>query len=176
MVTRFQDVRADILATPELQALLLQLPAAVIIAEAPSGRIVAANASADRIWGGALPKPDSIEEYNLHFTGYRPNGRPYGSADWPLARALRDGEVVTGEEIEFRPASGARRILDVSAAPWRDDSGEIRAAIAIFHDVTELRQEERRRDFLMGRTRCGGSMTRSRSWRSRRRPRARSSA
>src|SRR5919109_1048217 len=88
MVTRFQDIPADILATPELQALLLQLPAGVIIAEAPSGRIVAANAGAERIWNGGLPKPESITDYSIHFSGYRPNGRPYGSEEWPLARAL----------------------------------------------------------------------------------------
>jgi PAS domain S-box-containing protein len=152
MVTRFQDIPADILATPELQALLLQLPAGVVVAEAPSGRIVAANAGAERIWHGGMPKPDSVREYSRHFTGYGPNGRPYGSDEWPLARAVLHGEVVTGEEIEFRLPSGARRVLEVSAAPARDESGEIRAAIAIFHDVTEQRQEERRRDFLMGLT------------------------
>jgi PAS domain S-box-containing protein len=152
MVTGFQDLPEGILATPELQALLLQLPTAVIVAEAPSGRIVAANGEADRIWGGALPRPDTIAEYSLHFTGYRPNGRQYGSAEWPLARAILDGEIVTGEEIEFRLASGARRVLEVSAAPGRDESGEIRAGVAIFRDVTEQRQEGRRRDFLVGLT------------------------
>ena len=149
MVTRFQDIPADILATPELQALLLQLPAGVIIAEAPSGRIVAANAGAERIWNGGLPKPESITDYSIHFSGYRPNGRPYGSEEWPLARALLHGEVVAGEEIEFRLPSGAQRILHVSAAPARDETGDIRAAIAIFYDVTEQRQEERRREFLV---------------------------
>src|SRR5688500_3907342 len=151
MVTRFQDIPADILASPELQALLLQLPAGVIVAEAPSGQFLAVNAGAERIWQGALPKPESIADYSRLFPGYRPNGRPYGPEEWPLTRALQ-GEVVTGEEIEFRLGSGARRILQVSAAPARDDAGEIRVAIAIFHDITEQRQEERRRDFLMGLT------------------------
>src|SRR5688500_13803162 len=107
MVTRFQDIPADILASPELQALLLQLPAGVIVAEAPSGRFVAVNDGAERIWQGTLPIPESVADYSRVFTGVRPNGRPYGSDEWPLARALH-GEVVTGEEIEFRLGSGAR--------------------------------------------------------------------
>src|SRR5690606_30554233 len=92
---------------------------------------------------------DSIDEYSLVFTGFRPSGREYLPDEWPLARAIHHGEVVTDEEIEFLFPSGDRRIMLVSATPIVDGDGVVSRAVALFHDVTEQRQDERRREFLM---------------------------
>src|SRR5690606_8327561 len=83
------------------------------------------------------------------FVGFRPSGRQYEADEWPLVRAMQQGEVVSDEEIEMLLASGARRILLVSATPIRDDQGRVVRALALFHDVTEQRQEERRRELLV---------------------------
>jgi PAS domain S-box-containing protein len=149
MATRFEELTLPQPDSKEIDAFLRQLPIGAIIVEAPSGRFLSANARADQLWRGELPWARGIDEYSTLFAGHRPNGHEYMAEEWPLARAVLHGEVVTDEEIEFRLATGDRRIMLVSATPLMDTEGAIRRAIVVFHDITEQRQEERRREFLM---------------------------
>src|SRR5439155_6748927 len=87
------------------QAVLEQMPAGVAIAEAPSGKLVLANAQLARIWRVDAIAPNDIGEYG-QYEGYRPDGRRYEPEDWPLARSIRSGEVITSEEIRIRRADG----------------------------------------------------------------------
>jgi PAS domain S-box-containing protein len=149
LATRSHDIRIHSATPTELESMLDQLPVCAVLAEAPSGRILFANPRARHVWGGGLPFAGSIEEYADAYVGYRSNGRQYASDEWPLARALQDGEVVTDEEIELRLDSGERRIMLVSATPIRDEIGGTTHAVMLFNDITEMRHEERRREFLM---------------------------
>ncbi|CAN5683141.1 hypothetical protein BH23GEM10_BH23GEM10_02730 [soil metagenome] len=150
MATRIRDLSASLPASPhEIDSLLRHLPVGAMMAEAPTGRIVAANQRALDLWGGTMPHADSISEYSSAFIGFRPDGRQYASDEWPMARALRHGECVTDEEIEFQLETGERRIILVSAAPVHDEDASVTCAIAVLHDITEARQEEGRREFLM---------------------------
>jgi signal transduction histidine kinase len=149
MATDFRDIGRTLAVAGDVDAVLRQLPVGVLIAEAPGGRFVSVNERAEQIWGGELPWPTSIDEYSVLFTGHRSNGREYLSEEWPLARAVLHGEVVTDEEIEFRMPGGERRTMRMSAAPVLDADGTVLRAIALFHDITEQRQEERRRDFMI---------------------------
>jgi PAS domain S-box-containing protein len=119
-----------------------------VVAEAPSGRVLFANARAESLFRGPMALPQRVEEYSDTYTGYHASGRQYAPDEWPLARALALGQVTTDEEIEFRLSSGERRIMLVSAAPIYHGNDIIRA-VSLFQDVTEQRQEERRREFLM---------------------------
>jgi signal transduction histidine kinase len=148
MASRIDDAALTLTSTSDLEALLRHLPVGVVVAEAPSGRFLAVNPRADQLWAGAMPVAGSIDEYSKLFVGFRPSGRQYAPDEWPLARAALHGEVVTDEEIEFRLPSGERRIMLVSAAPVREDDEVVRA-VALFHDVTEQRLEERRREFQL---------------------------
>ncbi|MBW3609201.1 MAG: histidine kinase, partial [Actinobacteria bacterium] len=72
------------------------MPSGVVLAEAPSGRVILSNEQFETIWrrpplpsGGAI----AFEEV----PGRHPDGRPYTAEDWPLARSLA-GETVISEE------------------------------------------------------------------------------
>ncbi|MBR9989164.1 MAG: PAS domain-containing protein, partial [Gemmatimonadetes bacterium] len=149
MATRIPDMPLTSADPAAIDAIVSQLPVAVLVAEAPGGRVVMVNARAEQLWQGDVPRAESIEAYSSAYIGFRPSGGQYGSEEWPLARAIRHGEVVTDEEIELRLPSGERRIMLVSATPIVDDEGTVSRAISLLHDVTEQRVEERRRDFLM---------------------------
>jgi signal transduction histidine kinase len=148
MATRVTDAALIVQTNPDIEAILRHLPVAAVIAEAPSGRFIAVNRQADQLWPGGMPHAQDIDDYG-GFVGYRPNGRQYAADEWPLARAILHGESVADEEIEMQFASGERRILLVSAAPIFDASDEIVRGIALFQDITEQRQEDQRRAFLM---------------------------
>lgn len=130
-----------------LQAMMEQMPAGVILAEAPSGTLVAINRRAVEILG-PVPLSGSVEEYSRDFRGCHPDGRPLAPGDWPLARAIRRGERVADQEIHMRPAGGAGRVVVASAAPVRDAAGTVVAGVLAFHDVTEQRRREETDRFL----------------------------
>jgi signal transduction histidine kinase len=148
---RARDDAVDLLAQlfderARLQAVVHQMPAGVVIAEAPSGKVVVANASAEKLMGPAIGAegPAAHEGY----TGFRPDGREYDPDEWPLARSIRTGEPVAAEEISVVRRDGSLVTISLSATPIRARSGTVIAAVAIFHDITERKRAEERDRFL----------------------------
>ncbi len=112
------------------------MPAGVVIAQAPSGRLLMGNEQVSRIWRLPFFPARFIEQYR-QYTGFHPDGRSYEPHDWPLARSITHGEVVVAEKIEFQRGDGTRGVISVSSAPVRDATGRIVAGVAVFWDVTE---------------------------------------
>jgi PAS domain S-box-containing protein len=119
-----------------LETLLRHVPAGVMISEAPSGRLLFGNERMEQIIGHSIVSPNSVAEYAV-WRGFHPDGRPYEPHEWPLARAVTTGEVVSCEEIHIERLDGGRLVLLVSAAPIRDRHGNILAGIVIDQDITE---------------------------------------
>lgn len=124
-----------------LQAVIQQVPAGLIIAEAPSGRFVIQNDRVEGMLHRAYRPSDSIDEYN-QYAGFRPDGRPYAADEWPLARSIRTGETVTEEEIELRWPDGSHAWLSLSSTPIRNATGIITSGILIFQDITDRKRRE----------------------------------
>ena len=75
-------------------------------------------------------------------------GRPFPAEESPPARALR-GEVVQNVIMVLHRPDGRALWALVSAAPVRTPDGALLGAVAVFHDVTALRElEEQREDIL----------------------------
>ncbi|HEY7063735.1 MAG TPA: ATP-binding protein [Chloroflexota bacterium] len=129
------------------RAVLHQMPAGVAIAEAPTGRLLLGNERLDALLGHTFALGEDVQGY-AHQALTRPGGEPYPSDDLPLARALRDGEVVQGEEIEAHRPDGSRGTLQVSAAPVRDRQGRIVAGVVTCEDVTWRKRAEAAQRFL----------------------------
>ena len=124
-----------------LATVLDNIPVGVVLAEVPSGRITFRNRSVEQL-RGSEDLPGGELAGNPGLTGLHSDGRPYTAAEWPLARAVTQGETVSGEEIEVIREDGTRAILSVNAAPIRDGTGIIVAAVSSFHDVTHRRRVE----------------------------------
>ncbi|MFQ4146971.1 PAS domain S-box protein [Chlorogloeopsis sp. ULAP02] len=124
-----------------LEGVLQQMPAGLLVAEAPSGRLLLKNEQVQQILGYDLPLVEGFEEYN-HFQHYllHPNGRAYQNEEKPLVRSLSTGEVVTNEEIELVCADGARKTILADSCPLRNHQGEIVAALLTFYDITKRKQ------------------------------------
>ncbi|MFO7273039.1 MAG: GAF domain-containing protein [Sphaerobacter thermophilus] len=132
-----------------LETVLQQMPAGVILADAPSGQLILANAEAERIWRLPFQSGGSVQEWET--IGYRalhPDGTRYRPEEWPLARALKDGTTVSGEEIDIIRGDGSRGSIRVDAAPVRDRDGRIVAGVVSFVDITERRRAEERERYL----------------------------
>lgn len=122
-----------------LDSVLRQMPAGLIIAEAPSGRLILGNQRVERIWRHAFIAVDDVKGY-VNYKSFHADGRPYAASEWPLARSIEKGETVVDEEIEIQRGDGTRSWLSVNSAPIYDSQARIVAAVTAFYDVTEHRQ------------------------------------
>jgi PAS domain S-box-containing protein len=126
-----------------LDSVLAQAPVGVIVAEAPSSRILLYNAASERILGHpALPASD-VSHY-VRYGGLRADGTPLAAEEYPTARALLHGEHVRGELMRYRRGNGEETMLEISAAPVRGPDGGISASVCVFADVTERQRAEQR--------------------------------
>lgn len=126
-----------------LKAIVENIPAGVILAEAPSGRIVAVNPQVEQILGRPMILSQDIEAYPEWLT-YEVNDRPVEGHESVLARTLH-GEVVAGREILFHRGDGRKAWIRVSGAPIRDASGKIVGGVDL---ITDIDEEMRAREAL----------------------------
>ncbi|AFZ21291.1 PAS domain-containing protein [Allocoleopsis franciscana] len=126
------------------EAVLRQMPAGVIIADAASGTLVLANEQAKQIVGYDYEESLELEEYVpiTPFEAFSSDGRVYAPHEYPLARSLQTGEVVTSEEMALHRDDGSRIFININSAPILDSQGQIVAAVVIFKDVTDYKQVE----------------------------------
>src|SRR5829696_4620187 len=129
-----------------LEEALRRMPAAAVVAEAPSGKIILINERARRMlernagWSG-LPEPEGIGDFG-DLKMFRPDGRPVEMEEWPLVRSIRSGEKVRDEEQSYLLADGSRLTIRSDSSPIHDDEGRIVAGILIVRDVTERKRSE----------------------------------
>ncbi|MCS5636550.1 MAG: PAS domain S-box protein, partial [Myxococcota bacterium] len=100
-----------------------------------SGRISYANPTAARILGHdeADLRGESVERFF---------GAPDGTASL-VARALQEGVHSKGSELMLGLKGGRAIPIGISCTPLTDDQGGIRGAVAIFQDLTEIKELQR---------------------------------
>ena len=125
-----------------LEVILQRMPAGVAIAAAPSGKMTLYNEEMVRIWRHPFASADDVAAW-VAGRGFHPDGRAVSPEEWPLARALSTGVPQSDQEFEIVRGDGEHGIVSIGAAPIRDRSGQVAAAVMVIHDVTEHRQLER---------------------------------
>jgi PAS domain S-box-containing protein len=128
----------------QFEAVLRQMPAGVLIADAASNKLVLANEQAKQIVGYDYEETLELEDYVpvTPFEAFRPNGQLYAPDEYPLARSLRTGEVITSEEMELHQEEGHTTVIAVNSTPILDKQAQILAAVAVFQDITDRKQTE----------------------------------
>jgi two-component system CheB/CheR fusion protein len=132
-------------AQARLQAVIEQMPTAVLLIETPSGKFLLGNRRAADLFEQPYPLPFVGQDWSTIAAvvrGTHPDGRPFERSDWPLARTLASGETIMDEELQFTRVDGSRVVLSMNASPIRDASQRMVAAVAAFWDITERKQAE----------------------------------
>ncbi|EGK86501.1 PAS domain S-box protein [Microcoleus vaginatus PCC 9802] len=126
------------------EAVLRQMPAGVMIADAASGKLVLANEQTKQIVGYGYEQLLEIEDYAPIVPSeiFHLDGQLYSPHEYPLVRSLKTGEVVTNEEIEIHRNDGRCIFVNVNSAPILDNQGQIVAAVVVFQDVSERKRVE----------------------------------
>jgi len=127
-----------------LKAVLHQIPGGLIIAAAPHGRTLLANAQAAQLFGYPFDPQHPVDQFNdaMPYRGVHADGRTYEPHEWPLARAVEHGAIVEDEEMDVVRPDGSRITVRANAAPIRDNDGRIIAGVVSFQDVSARKQAE----------------------------------
>ena len=107
-------------------------------------RIDAQTPNSDAILQAARILHRSVQEIRngFRYKGYHLDGQRYQAHEWPLARALKQGETVTDEEMFIMRSDGALATISADAAPIRNREGRIVAGVVAFSDITERKLAE----------------------------------
>ena len=127
-----------------LQAAMDQSPAGIAIADAPDGTLRYVNNAGLFIRGSDrknIVDGVSLTDYVRSWQILDLDGRPLRTEEVPLARAILFGETNTRKFI-VRRSEVDERIVQANAAPIRDKSGAVVAAIVVFNDITEQTKAE----------------------------------
>lgn len=126
------------------EAVLRQMPAGVMIADAKTRSLELANEQVREIIGHCYEIGQVLEEYDtqINFHGADREQIRYLPSRWPLVRSLDTGESITNEEAEIQRADGQTVFINMNSAPIRDEQGQVTAAVVVFQDITEQKQAE----------------------------------
>ena len=130
-----------------LDTIVQQMPAGLLIAEAPSGRLLRGNEQLENILRRPFVASPNIAAY-AEWQFASPSGVVLLPEEFPLARSILHGERVVGEPFRVTRGDGTRGFVTVSSTPILDRDGRIIAAVATVYDVTEQRRSEESLRFL----------------------------
>jgi PAS domain S-box-containing protein len=127
-----------------LTAILDQVPGAVGLFSI-EGKSLLRRGPLGHLWDAMIPSRDPVS--SRRWRSFDEAGRLLPTSDYPGERALKGETVVPGIDFLHAADDGGETWYRVSAAPFRDETGEIAGAVMILQNVDqEKRSEQRLRD------------------------------
>jgi len=134
----------------KVSAILNQIPESAAIYDA-DGRLERMNTAAHRE-PASLFAPDA--EGRVRASRHRyVDGSPLSAEELPSMRATR-GETVKSDYLVRDPRTNDDRVINLKAAPIRDDRGRIIGSVVLSRDVTDERQNAEREAWRRRRAEC----------------------
>jgi PAS domain S-box-containing protein len=126
-----------------LRSVLENLPVGVWIMHS-DGSIAEENKEAQRLWGGQNPALAGVRAWERCRGWWLDTGEALCSGDWPVARAVLQGERVVGDLVRIQRFDGRSGVILNSAVPLYNQHGDPLGAVGVFFDVTEQQESERK--------------------------------
>lgn len=123
----------------QMRTVLDMLPVGVWLAD-EKGQIVFANPGAKKIWGEAPHV--GVEGYETYKAWRKDTGKRIIADEWPINRAIQDGETTLNEIIDIETFNGTKKIVSNSAVPVQTEDGKVFGAVITNEDITERYQAE----------------------------------
>ncbi|MFH0725611.1 MAG: ATP-binding protein [Pseudomonadota bacterium] len=138
-------------ATEALLLSIEHLPAGILIAEARGRRLLHANAAAKTLFGevGAdYLDMDEKAETNRKIKLFDAEGRCIDPGDDPLNKATSRGITTANSRCILEKENGERIWIEISAAPVRDENGDILYGVVAVTDISERIRAEKEKNLL----------------------------
>jgi PAS domain S-box-containing protein len=126
----------------KLQAVIGSVDVGISLVD-PKGTIQPLNDVALRIYG--IPSPSeflTLSDLERFFELRYPDGKVIPTQEWPCCRAMRGERIREHDVVLIRRDTGDRRYVRFSAAPIRDESGQLILSVVSVHDLTQLKVAE----------------------------------
>lgn len=155
----FEDITPKKIAEQELRhsrdqlEVILKNVADGITVQRPDGSLIFANDAASTLIGFTNPQEllDSpITKIMDNFEVKDEFGNPYDLEKLPGRIALQSGEIAAAILQFVYKDSGEHRWAIVKASPVFEENGSVQFAINVFHDITETKEQEKRKDEFLG--------------------------
>jgi signal transduction histidine kinase len=130
-----------VLSEAQLQTLIELVPVGVIIAEAPSGRLVRGNAAVARIFGRPVFNVQRLDGYATAGGWFNADGAPLRNDEYPLVRAV-SGLATAGKAYQVRRGDGSLGWVQAASAPIYDAAGQVAFGIVSITDFEPERQAQ----------------------------------
>lgn len=132
-----------------LEAMIETVPVGVVVAEAPSGRIIMGNRQMEALVGHPIIHSADIAGYG-EWVAFHADGSRVEPEEWPLSQVIR-GERSEGElEVQYQQSDGTRRWMRVIARPIHDGAGQLVAASVAVVDIDEERRLQSQQQVVIG--------------------------
>jgi len=128
-------------STETLRTIVKHMPVGLLVVEAPTGKIILSNHELTQIFRHEVYPANGFQDYKL-WTGFHENGGPYKAEEWPVARSVLTGEVVSGEQIKIKRGDGTDGIVSINSAPIFNHQKQIVSVVATVTDVSNLKEVE----------------------------------
>ncbi|TNC08802.1 PAS domain S-box protein [Methylobacterium terricola] len=123
------------------------VPVGILVAEAPSGRILMGNGRLADMLGHGTLYASSSNAYD-GFTAFHADGSPVAAHEYPLAR-LCTGECDQAElEAQYQRPDGQRIWIVISGAATKDAEGQTVGAVVAVSDISQRKAAEVQQDLL----------------------------
>lgn len=129
----------------QIDGLIQHLPVAIYTCNR-LGYITSFNSAAEKLWGRTPVIGKELWCGALKV--FRPNGKPIRPDKCPMAKTLKEGIAINGEEIIVQRPDESKINVLVYPSPIFDEKGNIAGAINTLIDITEQKQAERRQAML----------------------------
>lgn len=141
------SLERELEASQRLLATTLESIGDAVIATDAAGHVTFMNAVAERLTGWKLTAARGKSANEIFHIVHEQTRATVPS---PVDQVLRDRVVVgLDSDTVLIAQGGAELAIDDSAAPIRNEQGELTGVVLVFRDVTQKRKEDRRRQFLL---------------------------
>lgn len=132
-----------------LEAMLETMPVGVVIAQAPSGRILMGNKRAEEMVRHPIYQSNDVDSYG-EWISHHEDGRQVESHEYPLAQVIRYGKDYSELDVHYQRGDGSKFWMRIVGRPVMDDRGNrIGAAVALL-DIDHERHLLSQQEILIG--------------------------
>jgi PAS domain S-box-containing protein len=129
-----------------LRLVVDQLPEAVLIIERDPDRVMLVNRQTSHLLGWDIETPIGLEEFLAANPRSLPDGTPLPIEAIPIIQAIWKNEIITQREVRITRPDGSDITVLLNAAPVVASDGHVTGGIAVFQDITLIKDAEQLKD------------------------------
>jgi PAS domain S-box-containing protein len=132
----------------QIAAVIEYAPVGIVIADAPSGRILTGNRRVEEILRHPVLPSESVDAYG-EWIAFHPDGRRVEAHEFPLARVFATGAQAGPSDYRYQRGDGTLAWVQITGAPIHDAKGELTAGLVVIDDIDVEKRAEQEREQLI---------------------------